>query len=130
MAMAIGQINRILKRKSPKKVPLNVPQLVNSSLTIFLGTYHPKKRQVKKLPTGRRICPVTKSKRLNNDFPNSCKSSHAPNDKEQNAPMTAQLNVTIIAARLRVRWNSSWINAVHTSCKEMSDVSAANAKSA
>jgi hypothetical protein len=42
----IGQIKRMVNRKTGKRVPFRVPQLVNSSRTIFFGTYHPRNRQV------------------------------------------------------------------------------------
>jgi hypothetical protein len=60
--------------------------LVISSLTIFLGTSHPTKIQVKKAPKGNKISEVRKSQKLRNDFPNTVIST-APHDKEQNIPI-------------------------------------------
>ena len=42
--MQIGQMNRMVKRKTGKSFPLTVFQLVNSSRTIFFGTYQPRKQ--------------------------------------------------------------------------------------
>jgi hypothetical protein len=53
------------------------------------------------------------------------KTSTAPNDKEQRAPMTAVEMDTNRAAFFRVITNSSWKKAVLTSCNDISDVSAA-----
>ena len=65
----MGQTYRTQKRKTPKKVPRNVPQLVNWSCTILLGIYQPTNRLVKKPPTGNMICPVMKSNQSKSDFP-------------------------------------------------------------
>ena len=76
---------------------------------------------------GRKICPVTKSNQSNSVFPkNVMLSPTAPSDNEQNAPMTAVAMVTMSAAFFRVIINSSWKNAVDTSCSDISEVRAAN----
>ena len=56
-AMATGQMKRMRKRKTVKRrerVQM-VPPLVNSSRMSFFGTNHPRNRQVRKPPTGRKI---------------------------------------------------------------------------
>jgi len=80
-----------------KKRADSVPQLVNSSLTIFLGRYHPKKRHIKNPPTGNIIFPVIKSNQSNKVFPKKVKDVDLPRDSEQRAPMIQQLTVTNIA---------------------------------
>ena len=68
-SMATGQTKRTKKRKTGNSRVLTVPQLVNSSFTSFVGTNHPKNTQVRKPPTGKNICPVTKSNTSNSGFP-------------------------------------------------------------
>ena len=86
--------------------------------------------QVRNPPTGRKIWPVTKSKMSNSVYPAMLKPLIAPNESEQNAPIVSVPAVTMVAAFLRVMWNSSKKKAVLTSCNEMSDVSAAKPKRA
>ena len=110
-----GQTKRIVNKKKLKKVPFNVPQFVNSSLTTCLGTIHPKNIQVRKPPIGKKICPVTKSKTSNNGFPKKDKPLQFPNDNEQIEPITKVEIVTINAPFLRLICNSSYKKAVLTS---------------
>ena len=91
----------------PKKRCETVPQLVNSSFTNFFGTHQPRKIQVRKPPTGRKICPVTKSKTSNNGLPPISKPLQSPRDSEQTAPMREQATVTITAPFFREICNSS-----------------------
>ena len=116
---------RTQKSHAPNKVPFRVLQLVNSSRNSFLGRYHPTKRQVKKPPKGRNICPVTKSKTSNMVLLPMDKNFQSPNDMEQNAPMTHTATEMNKAARLREIFISSQRNAVLTSCSEISEVNAA-----
>ena len=51
----MGQRNFMQNIYTPKYLPGIVPQLVYWSFTIFLGTYHPKNRQVKNPPNGNNI---------------------------------------------------------------------------
>ena len=125
--MAVGQTKRMRNRKMPKKqLFFSVPQLVNSSFTNCLDTYHPKNRHVRNPPNGRKICPVTKSNNENRFIEPTDRKSQSPNDSEQKAPMMEHVTVTMVAALLRVRCNSSWKKAVLTSCRDISDVNAAN----
>src|SRR3712207_5644829 len=86
---------------------LTVPQLVNSSLTICRGTNHPRNKHVNKPPTGRKICPVTKSNQSNKDLPPKLRKSTAPSDSEQNAPIIQVVTVTMTAPRFLEIWSSS-----------------------
>ena len=81
--------------------------------------------QVRKPPTGRKICPVTKSNTSNRVLSPTYSQLTAPNDKEQKAPMMVVATVTIVAPVLRDRCNSSLKNDVLTSCKEIREVNAA-----
>ena len=81
----------------------------------LLGTYQPMKMQVSIPPTGRNICPVTKSNTLNSDIPAIVSASQPTKDSEQTTPINMQQLVTIIAARFRLICNSSWKKAVLTS---------------
>ena len=81
--------------------------------------------QVRKPPTGRKICPVTKSNTSNSVLSPTYSQLTAPNDKEQKAPMMVVATVTIVAPVLRDRCSSSLKNDVLTSCKEIREVNAA-----
>ena len=105
--MQIGLTKRIMKRKTGKRVPFNVPQLVNSSRTIFFGTYHPKKRQVRKEPTGISNCAVRLSHHPKKSLPQMTNSGTAPCDNEQKIPMIQQMTVSTQAPFLRLIFFSS-----------------------
>ena len=65
---------------------------------------------------GRNICPVTKSKISNSGFSNKWSVvPEGPSEREQMMPMMQHETVTMMAAALRVRRNSSWKNEVLTS---------------
>ena len=87
---------------------------------MFLGTYQPMKRQVRKPPMGNMICPVTKSNTSKRSFPQMLNPGTAPNDSEQSAPITLHDTVTMSAPALREIFSSSKKKAVLTSCSEMS----------
>ena len=73
-----GQIKRMVNRKTGKRVPFRVPQLVNSSRTIFFGTYHPRNRQVMNELNGMSSWAVKLSQLLRKSLPKKPKSGTAP----------------------------------------------------
>ena len=78
----------------------------------LLGYVPANEMQVSIPPTGRNICPVTKSNTSNSDMPAIVSASQPIKDSEQTAPINMQQLVTIIAARFRLICNSSWKKAV------------------
>ena len=105
--MATGQTNLTRNMNNGKKAEETVPQFVNSSLDILLGTTHPRKRQVKSPPMGKNICPVTKSNMSKRLFPKNTSHSLSPSESEHRQPNTQHATVTIVAALSLVSRNSS-----------------------
>lgn len=113
--MEIGHTILMQKRNSEKKGVFNVFQFVNSSLTVFTGTYHPMNKQAKNPTAGRNICPVTKSKRSKRLRPPNVSHSTPVSDREQNTPINNVDTETMVALFLLDTFISSWMNAVLTS---------------
>lgn len=105
--MQIGLTKRIIKRKTGYNLPLTVPQLVNSSRTIFFGTYQPRKRQVMMDASGISSCAVKLSQLVRKSLPKKPNPGTAPWEREQNTAMMLQVIVSIHAPLERVILRSS-----------------------
>lgn len=121
-----------MPRISTKDIQIEKTCFQLSSIGQFLirnGTFQipSYKIHTSKPPKGSIIFAVTKSSKSKNPLSNSVYFCIPPNDKEEMTPIIIHPKVTNLAARPRVKLNSSCRKAVTTSCKEIVEVNAAKA---